>query len=160
MEVVIAVGFGFVLTAILGLAALAANETKNADLKARLAWITESVTSEIKASAFRRRWESSLDQLGISSGMPLPDSNGAYFRCDVVNVTPPPASPNFTTNNFRVAPAHRSLAESEPDLDKCVAHLAIQLPVRDCLSRQGGLLSWSCWSPRRYSSRYHLFWSR
>ena len=53
MEVVIAVGLvGFVLTAILGLAALAANETKNADLKARLAWITESMTSEYQSQRF------------------------------------------------------------------------------------------------------------
>ena len=53
VEVVIAVGFvAFVLTAILGLAAMAANETKNADLKARLAWITESVTSEYQSQRF------------------------------------------------------------------------------------------------------------
>ena len=102
VEVVIAVGLvGFVLTAILGLAALAANETKNADLKARLAWITESVTSEYQS----QRFSAALGSLPAAnyrdfSGMPLPDSNGAYFRCDVVNVTPPPASPNFTTNNF------------------------------------------------------------
>ena len=41
----------FVLTAILGLVAIAANETKNADLKARLAWITEQVTSRISEPA-------------------------------------------------------------------------------------------------------------
>ena len=53
VEVVIAVGLvAFVLTAILGLAAMAANETKNADLKARLAWITESVTSEHQSQRF------------------------------------------------------------------------------------------------------------
>ena len=53
VEVVIAVGLvAFVLTAILGLAAMAANETKNADLKARLAWITESVTSEYQSQRF------------------------------------------------------------------------------------------------------------
>ena len=53
VEVVIAVGLvGFVLTAILGLAAMAANETKNADLKARLAWITERVTSEYQSQRF------------------------------------------------------------------------------------------------------------
>ena len=42
----------FVLTAILGLVAIAANETKNADLKARLAWITEQVTSEYQSQRF------------------------------------------------------------------------------------------------------------
>ena len=53
VEVVIAVGLvAFVLTAILGLVAIAANETKNADLKARLAWITEQVTSEYQSQRF------------------------------------------------------------------------------------------------------------
>jgi type II secretory pathway pseudopilin PulG len=97
VEVVIAVGLvGFVLTAILGLAALAANETKNADLKARLAWITESTTSEFQS----QRFSTALGDLPVTtyrdfSGMPLPDANGAYFRCDVLNVTPVPSSPNF-----------------------------------------------------------------
>ena len=53
IEVVIAVGLvAFVLTAILGLVAIAANETKNADLKARLTWITEQVTSEYQSQRF------------------------------------------------------------------------------------------------------------
>ena len=86
MEVVIAVGLvAFVLTAILGLAAIAANETKNADLKARLAWITESVTSEHQS----QRFSAVLGGLPKSnywdfSGMPVTNIADAYFRCDVV----------------------------------------------------------------------------
>ena len=37
---------------------MAANETKNADLKARLAWITESVTSEYQSQRFATVLES------------------------------------------------------------------------------------------------------
>ena len=102
MEVVIAVGLvAFVLTAILGLAAIAANETKNADLKARLAWIIESVTSEHQS----QRFSAVLGGLPKSnywdfSGMPVTNIADAYFRCDVANVTPSPASTNYTTNNF------------------------------------------------------------
>ncbi len=94
VEVVIAVGLvAFVLTAILGLAAMAANETKNADLKARLAWITESVTSEYQS----QRFSAVLGSLPKThywdySGMAVPDITDAYFRCDVSNVTPPPAT--------------------------------------------------------------------
>ena len=84
------------LTAILGLAAMAANETKNADLKARLAWITESVTSEHQS----QRFSAVLGSLPKTnywdfSGMPVTNTADAYFRCDVSNVTPPSASANF-----------------------------------------------------------------
>ena len=90
VEVVIAVGLvAFVLTAILGLAAMAANETKNADLKARLAWITESVTSEHQS----QRFSAVLGSLPKTnywdySGMVVTDIADAFFRCDVSNVTP------------------------------------------------------------------------
>ena len=47
------------LTAILGLVAIAANETKNADLKARLTWITEQVNFRISKSAVPRPGEHS-----------------------------------------------------------------------------------------------------
>jgi uncharacterized protein (TIGR02598 family) len=102
IEVVIAVGLvAFVLTAILGLAAIAVNETKNADLKARLAWITESVTSEYQA----QRFSAALSNVSTNllywdySGMRLPNSNGAYFTSGVSNVTPT-NSPNgsYPTN--------------------------------------------------------------
>ena len=102
VEVVIAVGLvAFVLTAILGLLVIATNETKNADLKARLAWITESVTSEYQS----QRFSTVLGGLPATkywdySGMPVTNTGDAYFRCDVSNVTPPPASTNLTTNNF------------------------------------------------------------
>jgi uncharacterized protein (TIGR02598 family) len=102
VEVVIAVGLvAFVLTAILGLAVIAANETKNADLKARLAWITERLTSEYQS----QRFSTVLGTVPTNSywdfsGMPVTNTADAYFRCDVTNVTPPPASTNFTTNNF------------------------------------------------------------
>jgi uncharacterized protein (TIGR02598 family) len=101
VEVVIAVGLvAFVLTAILGLAVIATNETKNADLKARLAWITERVTSEYQG----QRFSEVLGNLPATnywdySGVPVTNTLDAYFRCDVSNVTPPPAT-NFTTNNF------------------------------------------------------------
>ena len=104
VEVVIAVGLvAFVMTAILGLAVIAANETKNADLKARLAWITERVTSEYQSQRFSRCLGSSdmpANSYWDYSGMPVTNTTDAYFQCDVTNVTPPPASTNFTTNNF------------------------------------------------------------
>ena len=102
VEVVIAVGLvAFVLTAILGLLVIAINETKNADLKARLAWITERVTSEYQC----QRFSTALGGLPATnywdySGIPVTNTADAYFRCDILNVTPPPASTNFTTNNF------------------------------------------------------------
>jgi uncharacterized protein (TIGR02598 family) len=100
VEVVIAVGLvAFVLTAILGLATMAANETKNADLKARLAWITESVTSECQSQQFSTVMESMpKSNYWDYSGTPVTNIPDAYFRCDVSNVTPPPASTNLTTN--------------------------------------------------------------
>jgi uncharacterized protein (TIGR02598 family) len=101
VEVVIAVGLvAFVLTAILGLVVVATNETKNADLKARLAWITERVTSEYQSQRFSRV----LGNLPATnywdySGMPATNTADAYFWSVVSNVTPPPAG-NFTANNF------------------------------------------------------------
>ncbi len=100
VEVVIAVGLvAFVLTAILGLVAIAANETKNADLKARLTWITEQVTSEYQSQRFSnslanvpatKYW----DYSGISTNLA-----DAYFVCDVSNVTPTsPPSADYPTN--------------------------------------------------------------
>jgi len=89
------------MTAILGLVLMAVNETKNADLKARLAWITESVTSDCQS----QRFSTVLGSMPTTnywdySGMPVASPADAYFRCVVSNVTPAPASPNFTTNNF------------------------------------------------------------
>jgi uncharacterized protein (TIGR02598 family) len=98
VEVVIAVGLvAFVLTAILGLVVIATNETKNADLKARLAWITERVTSEYQS----QRFSTVLQGLPATnhwdySGMPVTNTADAYFRCEISNVTPPSASTNFT----------------------------------------------------------------
>jgi uncharacterized protein (TIGR02598 family) len=102
VEVVIAVGMvAFVLTAILGLVVIAANETKNADLKARLAWITEQVTSEYQS----QRFAAALTNLpaGLAwdySGMPVAtNSPTAYFVCDVSNVTPTnPTNASYPTN--------------------------------------------------------------
>lgn len=98
VEVVIAVGLvAFVLTAILGLVAIAVNETKNADLKARLAWITEQVTSEFQSQRFSTVLASVQtngpvtsfwDYSGIST-----NAAGAYFQCDVTRAVP--ASSNF-----------------------------------------------------------------
>jgi uncharacterized protein (TIGR02598 family) len=100
VEVVIAVGLvAFVLTAILGLVAIAINETKNADLKVRLTWITEQVTSEFQSQRFATAL-ASVPTNGSAifywdySGTRLPNSNGAYFACRVSNVTPA----NFSTN--------------------------------------------------------------
>lgn len=99
MEVVISIGLvAFVMTAILGLAAMAANETKNADLKARLAWITERVTSEYHSQRFSTALvptNGPVTSYWDYSGMLVDDSPDAYFRCDVSNVTPPSASTNF-----------------------------------------------------------------
>jgi uncharacterized protein (TIGR02598 family) len=102
VEVVIAVGLvAFVMTAILGLAMMAVNETKNADLKARLAWIIESVTSECQSQQFPTVLASMpMTNYWDYSGMPVANTADAYFRCHVSNVTPPPAYPNLTTNNF------------------------------------------------------------
>lgn len=102
VEVVIAVGLvAFVLTAILGLVAIAANETKNADLKARLAWITEQVTSEYQSQRFSNALASLPTNLSWDyEGMPVPtNSPNAYFLCDVSNVTPTsPTNANYPTN--------------------------------------------------------------
>ncbi len=96
VEVVIAVGLvAFVLTAILGLAVIASNETKNADLKARLAWITERVTSELQSQQF----SSALANLPATnywdySGLAVTNLIDAYFVCEVTNVTPAAGSTN------------------------------------------------------------------
>ena len=115
MEVVIAVGLvAFVMTAILGLAMMAVNETKNADLKARLAWIVESVTSECQS----RQFPTVLAEVPVTkywdySGMPVANAENAYFRCDVSNVTPPPA-PNLTTDNFALLQVSISWPSARP----------------------------------------------
>ena len=102
VEVVIAVGLvAFVLTAILGLATMAANETKNGDLKARLAWITESVTSECQSQRFATVLESMpKTNYWDYSGTPVTNIQDAYFVCALSKVTPSPMPTNFTTNNF------------------------------------------------------------
>ena len=76
--------------------AIAANETKNADLKARLAWITEQVTSEYQS----QRFSSALASLRQPTwtldyeGMPVTtNSPSVYFVCDVSNVTPTATNP-------------------------------------------------------------------
>ena len=102
VEVVIAVGMvAFVLTAILGLVAIAANETKNADLRARLAWITEQVTSEYQSQRFSNALANvptnfAWDYDGMAV---LTNSPSVYFVCDVSNVTPTsPPNTNYPTN--------------------------------------------------------------
>ena len=111
IEVVIAVGLvAFVLTAILGLVAIAANETKNADLKARLAWITEQVTSEYQSQRFTLA-SGCPDQWSVNqrtgrfllgySGMRQTNSDGAYFICSVWNVTPTNSTFRRTSLCFR-----------------------------------------------------------
>jgi uncharacterized protein (TIGR02598 family) len=102
IEVVIAVGLvAFVLTAILGLVAIAANETKNADLKARLAWITEQVTSEYQSQRFSNALASLPTNFSWDyEGMSVPtNSPNVYFVGDVSNVTPINATnPSYPTN--------------------------------------------------------------
>ncbi len=91
----------FVLTAILGLVAIAANETKNADLKARLAWITEQVTSEYQSQRFSNAWQVFPPTcLGTTLACRFPRIlANAYFVCDISNVTPTsPTNPAFPTN--------------------------------------------------------------
>jgi uncharacterized protein (TIGR02598 family) len=102
VEVVIATGLvAFVMTAILGLAMMAANETKNADLKARLTWIIESVTSECQSQRFPTVVAAMpMTNYWDYSGMRVATPADAYFLCEISNVTPPPASPNLTTDNF------------------------------------------------------------
>ncbi len=78
---------------------MAANETKNADLKARLAWITERVTSEYQSQRFSVALGSVPTNAPATSywdysGMPT-NITGAYFQCDVTRATPPSASTNF-----------------------------------------------------------------
>jgi uncharacterized protein (TIGR02598 family) len=100
IEVVIAVGLvAFVLTAILGLVAIAANETKNADLKARLTWITEQVTAEFQSQRFSSALAGVPTNLAWDySGMPVAtNSPNAYFLSSVSNVTPMNAS-DFPTD--------------------------------------------------------------
>jgi uncharacterized protein (TIGR02598 family) len=98
VEVVIAVGLvAFVLTAILGLVAIAANETKNADLKARLVWITGRITSEYQSQRFSSALAGTPTNFYWDySGMPVTNNApGVYFVSTVSNVTP---SNNFPTN--------------------------------------------------------------
>jgi uncharacterized protein (TIGR02598 family) len=104
IEVVIAVGLvAFVLTAILGLVAMAANETKNADLKARLAWITEQVTSEYQSQRFSAALASvPATNYWDYSGMRLTNSTGAYFACGIANVTPTNSSTNSALLQVRI----------------------------------------------------------
>ena len=87
----------FVLTAIFGLVAIAVNETKNADLKARLAWITGRTTSEYQSQRFSSALASTPTNLYWDySGMPVTSSApGVYFVSTVSNVTP---TNNFPTN--------------------------------------------------------------
>ena len=101
IEVVIAVGLvAFVLTAILGLAAIAANETKNADLKARLAWIIEEVTSEYQSQRFSNALASLPTNLSWDyDGTSVPtNSPSVYFVGDVSNVTPTNPTNAYPTN--------------------------------------------------------------
>ena len=137
IEVVIAVGLvAFVLTAILGLVAIAANETKNADLKARLAWITEQVTSEYQSQRFSNALASLPTNWTLDyEGMPVPtNSPNAYFVCDVSNVTPTNATnPSYPTNYIALLQVRtRWPYSSQLDkfrLHKCQRHLALQLPI-------------------------------
>ena len=106
VEVVIAIGLvAFVLTAILGLVAIAANETKNADLKGRLAWITEQVTSEYQSQRFSSVLATVPTNGPLTNGPGVfywdysgmrTNSTGAYFVCSVRNVTP--TNGTYTTN--------------------------------------------------------------
>ena len=112
IEVVIAVGLvAFVLTAILGLVAIAANETKNADLKARLTWITEQVTAEFQSQRFSSALAGVPTNLAWDySGMPVAtNSSNAYFLSSVSNVTPTNAS-NYPTANYPTNYPTNSLA--------------------------------------------------
>ena len=81
--------------------AIAANETKNADLKARLAWITEQVTSEYQSQRFSNALASLPTNLSWDyDGTSVPtNSPSVYFVCDVSNVTPTnPTNANYPTN--------------------------------------------------------------
>ena len=131
VEVVIAVGLvAFVLTAILGLVAIAANETKNADLKARLAWITEQVTSEYQSQRFSNALAgvpatNYWDYSGMST-----NAAGAYFVCEISNVTPTsPTNPSFSDQLHRFASGPNPVAKPATDLDKCQRHFPLQLSV-------------------------------
>ena len=105
VEVVIAVGLvAFVLTAIFGLAVIATNETKNADRKARLAWITERMISEYQSQRFavvlpKVSGSNSDTNYWDYSGTPVTNTQDAYFWSVATNVTPVPSG-NLTTNNF------------------------------------------------------------
>ena len=133
IEVVIAVGLvAFVLTAILGLVAIAANETKNADLKARLAWITEQVTSEYQSQRFSNALASLPTNWTLDyEGMPVAtNSPSAYFVCDVSNVTPTnPHERELPDKLHCLASSPDPVAEPATDLHQCQRHLALQLPI-------------------------------
>ena len=133
VEVVIAVGLvAFVLTAILGLVAIAANETKNADLKARLAWITEQVTSEYQSQRFSNALASRSHQLVLG----LRGHAGSHefskrlfslrrFQRDAYKSD----QPSFSDQLHRFASGPNPVAKPATDLDKCQRHFPLQLSV-------------------------------
>jgi type II secretory pathway pseudopilin PulG len=115
VEVVIAVGLvAFVLTAILGLVAIAINETKNADLKVRLTWITEQVTSEFQSQRFATAL-ASVPTNGSAifywdySGTRLPNSNLSGFKCN----------PGEFLDEHGFAAGQYPVASAATDIDKC-----------------------------------------
>lgn len=98
IEVMLAVGLmAFVLTAILGLVALAVRGTKNADMDARLAVLTSRISSGYQS----RGYSAALAAVSTNGttyydfyGAPT-NAAAAYFRCDAVNATPAGNSTNY-----------------------------------------------------------------
>lgn len=114
VEVVLGVGIvGFVAVAILGLAAVASNSTREADLNSRTAFVMQHVMADLQS----RRFDfSDLTAKPIAvqyggptwfdaAGSPLPNANGKFFTCDVTDVTPTvatPGAPLANSINFRL----------------------------------------------------------
>lgn len=116
VEIVLALGIaGFVAVAILGLAAIATNGTREADLNSRFAQITQRKTSELKSLRLDFS-QPILNQIVTpeyfdATGTPLSTPLGKVFTCTLENVTPvtdtigaPPGGiPNFKLLRLTVA---------------------------------------------------------
>ena len=125
VEVVIAVGLvAFVLTAILGLVAIAANETKNADLKARLTWITEEMNSEFQSQRFSSALagvptNARLCLLRGYSGMGSRIHRRVFSFVTVSNVTPTNPQTKLSHQLHRFAPGQYPVAKPATDFHQC-----------------------------------------
>ena len=112
--------------------AIAANETKNADLKARLAWITEQVTSEYQS----QRFSNALASLPTNPDFGLRGNAGPhkfaerlFFLRRLERDAYKRDESKLPSGVHCVASGPNPVAEPATDFHKCQRHLALQLPI-------------------------------